>query len=872
MLKAEAQAAQGRSRSTPRKWRIVHKLTFASVLMILLTVVAGGVGLWQVLTIGQAVGDMRKKEQQLSWSLELLAGGYRLVAALDRMVLTEDPLLASTETPISLGTLSFYMGSLQASDPEMVGEIQVAHERLRQAVHEIDLLVRQESWTDAGVAFEGEVRPANAHMGLLVRRLVRQADRDVKAVTLGAQSAVQQAALRLSILVALTTAIAWGWRRFVFRELSRSITELRQGVARISSGDLEYKLDLHTGDEIEELGGEFNNMASELADVVGNLEQRVTERTAELAARSAELEAAHQSQVAINRQLEEAVRQSQRRAALLQTSAEVSRAVSQIRDLDLLLPQVTQLISQHFGFYHVGIFLVDEADRYAVLRAANSEGGQRMLAQGHRLAVGSQGIVGHVTGTGRPRITLDVGADAFYFDNPDLPHTRSEMAVPLRVGDEIIGALDVQSTAEAAFDQEDIAALEALADQVAIAIENVRLLQQTQAALEEVQHVQRRYLQQEWSQLVHEEAALSHEYTLSGVPPAGDAPPGPEAEAAWRRGELVAAHLGTLTDQDGTAPLAVSRVERRAALAAPIKVLDETIGVLDLHETDGERIWSEDEIALVQAVADQLGQALESARLFEQTQSSLAETRTLFQTSRRLAAAQAMDEVWQAVIDATRQRQSDACGLFLFDTLERERACELVLVAGWDRQEPPRMAIGTRLPLRDFDLFHTLRPDQPFPVPDLDRAEDVDAGARHLMTSLGFKALLHQPIAVRGQWFGLLTVLHGSPHAFTQAETDFYRALSDQAALAIEGQRLLGEARRRAEREQLIRHITEKVHATPNIETILHTTVQELSKALGLPRAFVRLGTEEELSAAPHMRVSNTADRVPEHSGADDAP
>jgi transcriptional regulator with GAF, ATPase, and Fis domain len=242
----------------------------------------------------------------------------------------------------------------------------------------------------------------------------------------------------------------------------------------------------------------------ELQDAQAALQQKTEEletTTAQLTARSAELEEANQRQAKINRQLEETARMSQRRAALLRTSAEVSRTVAQIRDLNLLLPQVTQLISQRFGFYHVGIFLIEELPegrRSAVLRAANSEGGRRMLARKHHLDVGSQGIVGYVTGTGRPRIALDVGTDAIFFDNPDLPDTRSEMAAPLRIGEDIIGALDIQSTREDAFDQEDVAMLGFLADQIAIAIENARLFRQSQDAIEEAQETYRRYLRQEW--------------------------------------------------------------------------------------------------------------------------------------------------------------------------------------------------------------------------------------------------------------------------------------------------------------------------------------------------------------------------------------
>jgi GAF domain-containing protein len=593
--------------------------------------------------------------------------------------------------------------------------------------------------------------------------------------------------------------------------------------------------------------GQLETLRASLGERVDGYTRQLEAATAELAARSAELENARQHQLRINRQLEEAVHKSQRRAALLKASADISRTVAQIRDVDGLLCQVTQLIGQHFGIYHTGIFLIDNANRYAVLHAANSEGGQRMLARQYKLGVGSEGIVGYVTGTGQPRLATDIDDDSDFFDNPDLPDTRSEMAVPLRVGKEIIGALDVQSTEQAAFDDEDAAVLIALADQIAIAIENSRLFQQSQAALEEARRTQRRFVQQQWSQLTQEQSTLAHEFALAGAPPTLNSAL-PEAEQSWRERRLVIMdgdHSDTKIEagRNGTST--------RAALAAPIKVRDEIIGILDVQQTEDEHTWSEDEIALVQAVADQLGQALEEARLFEQTQASLAETQTLFHTSRSLAAAQQMDDIWQAVTDAARERHADACGLFLFDTHERETARELVLVAGWDEKQPSQLKGGARLTLDSLGILDILEPESSLSTADLAHASNIDKHTRDLVTGLGYSAALFQPIAARGRWFGLLTVLYQSPHTFASAETDFYRSLVDQAALAFEGQRLLAEAQRRAERERLIRHISDKVRATSDLETILQTTVQELSKALELPRAFVRLGTEKELVAIP---------------------
>ncbi len=431
----------------------------------------------------------------------------------------------------------------------------------------------------------------------------------------------------------------------VSNRIIRSIQTLGEAANRLAAGDLDVRAVVYGQDEIGTTAGAFNVMADRLQELLAGLEQMVAERTreleaatADLAARGEELEEAHNAQMEINQQLEEAVRRGQHRAMMLQASAEVSRAITQIHDLDRLLPLVTQLISEHFGFYHAGIFLIDEVGRYAVLRAANSPGGQRMLARGHKLAVGAEGIVGYVTRTGQPRISLDVGADAVYFDNPDLPETRSEMALPLRVGGEsqgVIGALDVQSTEPAAFDQEDIAVLSTLADQIAIAIQNTELFQQTQEALEEVREAQQRYFRQEWDQFMQDWTALAYEYTLSGVTPSDEAE-FPEAEQALTQGQIVTVEA----ESDEKVP----------ALAAPIRVRDQIIGVLDLQDSDQQRAWSDQEVALVQAVVDQIGPAIESARLFDETQRRALHEAQIRQVTEKIYAQTNIEGILQAVV------------------------------------------------------------------------------------------------------------------------------------------------------------------------------------------------------------------------------
>ncbi|TEU18828.1 MAG: GAF domain-containing protein, partial [Anaerolineales bacterium] len=193
---------------------------------------------------------------------------------------------------------------------------------------------------------------------------------------------------------------------------------------------------------------------------------------------------AYQAAIAIeNARLYE---EAQRRATQLAAAAEVSRDAISTLDMGQLLTNTVNLIRDRFGFYHAGVFLVDDAGEYAVLQAATGEAGQKMLEQQHKLKIGEVGIVGYVTARGEPRIALDVGQDAVHFDNPLLPSTRSEMALPLTVRGRVIGALDVQSAKEAAFSDEAVATLQTMADQLAIAIENARLYEEERRRAEEL--------------------------------------------------------------------------------------------------------------------------------------------------------------------------------------------------------------------------------------------------------------------------------------------------------------------------------------------------------------------------------------------------
>jgi len=388
------------------------------------------------------------------------------------------------------------------------------------------------------------------------------------------------------LLIAVAIAIGLGW--FAARQIVEPIEDLTATAEIIANGDLSKKANIRRMDEIGKLGRIFNQMTEQLQSVLTGLEQRVAERTQEL----------------------------ENRAAQLQAIADVARSISTIQDIDQLLPDITKLVSERFGYYHVGIFLLDENGDYAILRAANSEGGQKMLVRHHRLQVGQQGIVGYVTAGGRARIALDVGEEAVFFSNPDLPDTHSEVALPLIVSGTIIGALDIQSTEVGAFSQESIASLAILADQVAIAIQNARSLNLARRALQEADIASRRLTGQAWR-------AFGQSMTIKGIHYDGS------------RSEIIGE---------------VGYQSVKGALKVPIKLRELEIASLIIAPINPNHQWLNDEILIAQAIAERTALALENARLIEDAQRRAAKESLISEISTKIVEATDTNKIMAATV------------------------------------------------------------------------------------------------------------------------------------------------------------------------------------------------------------------------------
>lgn len=288
----------------------------------------------------------------------------------------------------------------------------------------------------------------------------------------------------------------------------------------------------------------------------------------------------------------------EQRSRYLEASIEVSRATASILDIDLVFQQAVDLICQRFELYYVGIFLRDPASEWAVLRAGTGEAGKAMLARGHRIRVG-EGMVGWCIANAQPRITQEASQDQIRLHTIELPDTRSEAAIPLRSRGRILGALTVQSDQPNAFNMTEIAAFQALADQVAIAFDNAQLYKESQILLDEARRAYSAVSSESWQTKLRSSPELSYRYDHNTLAPIS-ATWLPEMQEAFNSGEIV--------DDEQTSSLFI-----------PITVRDQRIGVLKLMKENTHLGWTKEDIKMLETITEQLAVALESARLYEET-------------------------------------------------------------------------------------------------------------------------------------------------------------------------------------------------------------------------------------------------------------
>jgi GAF domain-containing protein/HAMP domain-containing protein len=358
------------------------------------------------------------------------------------------------------------------------------------------------------------------------------------------------------------------------RSISDPLQQLLNSFQKVESGDLNVRIPATSSDEISRLAIYFNRMVSRLQSLQKDLEEKVDERTSQLKA--------------IN---------------------EVGRVATSILDPDELLKRVVDLITKEFGYYYSAIYLLDSSGQWCDLKAATGEAGRVLKESKHQVEVIETNIIGKSVRTRQAQVLLETDDKTFRNKNPLLPYTRSEIALPLFVGDQILGAMDVHSTQDAAYKESDIETLQNMANQVAISLDNARLFAETRHRLNELRNIQKQYLREAWID--------------SNLPQGG-----------------ISVALGDRTFIDGGE-------SEDNFIEFPISIRDQIIGHLKLG--GNESLSSEDK-NWIQAIATQAALALENARLLEESQSTAMREKFVTEITNKIWASTSMDSVLQTAI------------------------------------------------------------------------------------------------------------------------------------------------------------------------------------------------------------------------------
>ena len=435
-------------------------------------------------------------------------------------------------------------------------------------------------------------------------------------------------------------------------------------------------------------------------------------------------------------------------------AARVSRETATLFDIDALLNRAINLICDEFGYYHAQVFLIDDIGENAVLVYSHGEVGQQLLQASHKILVGSESVIGRVTRNGQTVVVNDTtSGGAEHRFNPLLPQTRAEIALPLLSGERILGALDVQSFQSNSFQADEVRTFEILADQIAVAIQNVRLLVQSEERITQIDTLNRQLTRSAW-----QETGES-----SGLEP------------VYRYDLLDLRH-----DEPNANP----------ALSLPISIRGEVVGTLDATAPENVAFTDGDQV-IMRAVADRVAIAIENARLFEETQSSLSETFTLYQLSRYLNEADSLEDILQAIIVSVMpDAVSGQIGVF-DDYVTTPQRLEFTVDWVGKGEEHASALLGTHMHFDDHVLLHDMEQNQVTLITDTARDKRIDTAFKAIVQTTGARSMVFIPFSVRAVWRGIIMIEFPTPRQFSEREGRIYGALIDQAGVAIDNRMLL---------------------------------------------------------------------------------
>lgn len=519
--------------------------------------------------------------------------------------------------------------------------------------------------------------------------------------------------------------------------------------------------------------------------------------------------------------------QVQRRTVQLQTAAHVSRAVSSILDMDQLVKESVNLIRNRFDFYYVGLFLVDEDGKFAVLCAGTGEAGQTMLESGHKLKIGGESMIGQCVARGQARIALDVDQETGRFDNPLLPDTRSEMALPLISRGEIIGALTVQSTKMGAFSEEDIAALQAMADQIANTIVNARqfeLLEGTRTEMDK--RVRELGCLNDIGHRLEESPPVSEllSWLATCIPPVMQFPSQCVVAIEYQDQIYGVPKAKTLLWQVVQSLYAGNSIVGRIYVAYTEK-----------HD------FLDEESALLGDIARRISGYIENQQLLRETQARAEALAVLNEMGQALTACLDVESVLNEVYQgASRLVDTKNFYIALYDP-EKD---EVAFVFETTRSEIDRRI--TVIPADQGLTGYIIRSRTSV----LLKENPLEWLAEKGLEMVGEIACswLGVPLMVGDQVLGVMAVQsHTISRVYNEHDRDLLTAIASQAAIALQNARLFEQAQARAEQEHLVRTITNNIRKGMDTEAIMRIALQELGQMLGASTSVMRLGTREQL-------------------------
>ncbi len=473
-----------------------------------------------------------------------------------------------------------------------------------------------------------------------------------------------------------------------------------------------------------------------------------------------------------------------RRTRDLQVAGRIGREIATLTDLDVLVPRTINLICNELGFYHAQVFLLDETQTLAVLRYSRGDAGKQLLARGHKIRVGANSVIGTVTGEKHAVIindTLLAGEQGKHGFNPLLPETRAEMGLPLMIGDDLIGALDIQSRDANVFLVEDVPTYQLLADQLAMAIYHAQLKTQSDERVAQIDRLNRQLTRSAW-------------------------------EATDEKNQLAPMYGESL-------PLDSPRI------MAPITIRGEIIGTLDAALPEGQEFTDGDKVIL-NAVAERVALAVENARLFQETQASLTETSLLYDLNRRLNEANTLEDILQTMM--TSLAPDAASGqVWLFDDLMPESKLDKIELIAQVAQPPHQsvMPLGAGLQLRQHPFLQSLTEDNIAVITDVVQLLEQDDWLRELFLLMSLRSVVFIPLNMRGVWRGLITLGFPKSRQFADREKRLYTALIAQAGVAIDNRLLLRQTEDALSRNEKLYAASRIINTASAVEDLVYAAV-----------------------------------------------